>query len=152
MYVLFKWLFFAKKNMGKHQIDLEWDNGMLFHSIVNGHTIYVDADTNVGGSDKAPRPKPLMLVALAGCTAMDVVSLLNKMKVEFSYFNVKIDAELTEEHPKVYSKVHIIYQIKGDNLDASKVEKAVHLSQEKYCGVSAMFKKFSEVSFEIQYL
>lgn len=138
--------------MGKHTIDLIWENGMCFSSEVNGHKVYVDADASVGGTNKAPRPKPLMLVALAGCTAMDVVSLLNKMRVDFSYFNVKIDAELSEEHPKVYTKVHIIYQIKGENIDKAKVEKAVNLSQEKYCGVSAMFKKFAEVSFEIKYL
>lgn len=138
--------------MGKHTIDLNWESGMYFSSEVNGHKVYVDADASVGGTNKAPRPKPLMLVALAGCTAMDVVSLLNKMKVSFSYFNIKINAELTEEHPKIYNKIHIIYQIKGNNIDKSKVEKAVNLSQEKYCGVSAMFKKFAQVSFEIQYL
>lgn len=138
--------------MSKHEINLEWENGMYFHSNVNGHTVYVDADTSVGGTDKAPRPKPLMLVSLAGCTAMDVVSLLNKMRVSFDYFNVKVSAELSEEHPKVYTKVHIVYQIKGNNIEKEKVEKAVNLSQEKYCGVSAMFKKFAELSFEIEYL
>lgn len=138
--------------MSKHEINLEWENGMYFHSNVNGHNVYVDADTSVGGTDKAPRPKPLMLVSLAGCTAMDVVSLLNKMRVSFDYFNVKVSAELSEEHPKVYTKVHIVYQIKGNNIDKEKVEKAVNLSQEKYCGVSAMFKKFAELSFEIEYL
>ncbi len=125
---------------------------MMFHSKVNGHDIFLDADISAGGTDKAPRPKPLMLVALAGCTAMDVVSLLNKMRVPFDYFNVKVTAQLTTEHPKVYSKVHIVYQIKGQDIDKSKVEKAVNLSQEKYCGVSAMFRKFAEVSFEIEYL
>ncbi|GIV29611.1 MAG: osmotically inducible protein C [Bacteroidia bacterium] len=138
--------------MGKHEINLEWEKAMKFHSKVNGHDVYVDADVSIGGTDAAPRPKPLMLVALAGCTAMDVVSLLNKMKVPFSYFNVKIEAELSEEHPKIYTKTHMVYQIKGENIDKAKVEKAVNLSQEKYCGVSAMFKKFSELTFEIQYL
>lgn len=138
--------------MEKHAIDLEWDSGMKFHSKVNGHEVYVDAAPSVGGTDTAPRPKPLMLVALAGCTSMDVVSLLNKMKVDFSYFNVKTEAELSEDHPKIYTRVHIVYQIKGENIDKAKVEKAVNLSQEKYCGVSAMFKKFATVTFEIQYL
>lgn len=138
--------------MGKHEINLKWENNMFFHSKVNGHDVYVDADASVGGTDKAPRPKPLMLVSLAGCTAMDVVSLLNKMRVKFDYFNVKVEADITEEHPKVYTKFHIVYQIKGENIEKEKVEKAVNLSQEKYCGVSAMFKKFAEVSFEIEYL
>lgn len=138
--------------MAKHEIDLNWENGMLFHSIVNGHHIYLDTDTSAGGSDKGPRPKALMLVSLAGCTAMDVVSLLNKMRVEFEYFNVHVEADVSEEHPKVYTKVHIKYQIKGKNLDTTKVEKAVNLSQEKYCGVSAMFRKFAALTFEIEYL
>src|SRR5690606_480026 len=120
-----------QKIMAKHEINLEWENGMYFHSNVNGHPVYVDADPSVGGTDKAPRPKPLMLVSLAGCTALDVVSLLNKMRVAFDYFNVKVSAELSEEHPKVYTKTHIAYQIKGNNIDKEKVEKAVHLSQEK---------------------
>lgn len=140
------------ENMSKQEIDLKWEEGMLFHSLVNGHKVYVDADVSVGGSNKAPRPKPLMLVALAGCTAMDVVALLNKMRVPFEYFNIKVSAEQTEEHPKVYSKVHLIYQIKGKNIDKEKVEKAVNLSQEKYCGVGAMFKKFADYTFEIEYL
>lgn len=138
--------------MSSHEINLEWKEALYFHSKVNEHDVYVDADASVGGTDKAPRPKPLMLVSLAGCTAMDVVSLLNKMRVPFSYFNVKVKAQLTDEHPKVYSKVHIVYQIKGENIDTSKVEKAVHLSQERYCGVSAMFRKFAELTFEIEYL
>lgn len=138
--------------MDVHEINLKWEELMLFHSKVNEHDVYVDAGISAGGSDKAPRPKPLMLVSLAGCTAMDVVSLLNKMKVKFDYFNVKVHGELTEEHPKIYSKVHITYQIKGKDIDRQKVEKAVNLSQEKYCGVSAMFRKFAELSFEIEYL
>lgn len=138
--------------MNQHAINLEWKNGMLFESNINGHTITLDADTSAGGSDKGFRPKILMLVSLAGCTAMDVVSLLNKMRVEIKNFNVKINAELTDEHPKMYHKVHIIYQIKVSDADKSKVEKAVQLSQEKYCGVSAMFKKFSDLTFEIEYL
>lgn len=138
--------------MAFHEINLEWKEAMQFHSQVNGHDVYVDADTSVGGTDKAPRPKPLMLVALAGCTAMDVVSLLNKMRVPFDDFNVRVHAELSEDHPKVYTRVHITYQLKGKDIDKQKVEKAVNLSQERYCGVSAMFRKFAEVSFEIEYL
>ncbi len=72
---------------------------------------------------------------------MDVISMLKKMRVEPSYFNVDVDGELSEEHPRYYHKIHITYTIKGKNIAPEKVEKAVNLSQERYCGVSAMLEK-----------
>jgi len=77
---------------------------------------------------------------------MDVVSLLRKMRVPFKDVTVSGEAETTTEHPKIFSKIHIVYSIIGDNLDKSKVEKAIKLSQERYCGVTAMLKKSSEVT------
>jgi putative redox protein len=87
---------------------------------------------------------------LAGCTGMDVVSLLKKMRVEFDEFKIRVAADLTEEHPKYYSKIHLTYEFKGDNIDKTKVEKAINLSQDKYCGVSFMLKKASEITFDIK--
>ena len=81
---------------------------------------------------------------------MDVVSLLNKMRVPFEDIKIKVTAELTEEHPKYYHKIHLTYLIKGKDLDDVKVRKAVSLSQEKYCGVSAMLRKVAELTYEIQ--
>ncbi len=135
--------------MAEH-INCQWTGKMSFKSTVNGHDIILDADDSVGGENKGPRPKPLLLVALAGCTGMDVVSILSKMRVAFDDVNVEIEAEMTDEHPKVYSKIHIIYNIKGKDLPMAKVERAVQLSQENYCGVSAMLKKASDLSFEIK--
>ena len=98
------------------------------------------------------RPKPLLLSALAGCTGMDVIYILRKMKVEPTYFNVNIDADLTEEHPVTYSRIHLTYEFKAsDSLDEHKVETAVGLSQEKYCGVSAMLRAASELTYAIVY-
>lgn len=134
------------------EINLIWDGGMKFHSLINGHTVIVDADETVGGSDQGPRPKPLMLVALAGCTGMDVVSLLKKMKVNYDSLQINIMAELTEEHPKIFKNVHIVYEFSGQDIDKDKVKKAVDLSQEKYCGVSAMFRHFARLTYEIRYL
>lgn len=133
----------------KHIVNTAWAGKMKFDTEVNGHHIILDAAEEVGGENAGPRPKALMLSALAGCTGMDVVSILKKMKVEPEYFNIKIEADLTEEHPKVYSKVHIIYEFKGKDLEIEKLQKAIELSQEKYCGVSAMYKKAMEVSYEI---
>jgi putative redox protein len=92
-----------------------------------------------------------MLSALAGSTGIDVVSLLNKMRVEFSDFSIDTEANLSADHPKIYSEVKVIYRISVKPEDREKVEKAVALSKEKYCGVSAMFGKFAKMDFEIIY-
>lgn len=135
--------------MAKTTINLSWKEKMAFDAEVNGHIIPLDADEAVGGEDRGPRPKPLTLVSLAGCTGMDVISILNKMRVTPEDFNVKVSGELTEEHPKYYNKIHIIYSFKGKDLPMDKLEKAVSLSQERYCGVTAMLNKAAEITHEI---
>ncbi len=132
-----------------HQAETTWQEGMHFISIVNGHSVRLDAASQFGGYDQGPRPKELMLSALTGCTGMDVVSLLNKMRVPFSGFSIEVKANLTQEHPKYYDRVHLIYRISASENNRDKIEKAINLSQEKYCGVSFMFKKFAEVSYEL---
>jgi len=111
----------------------------------SNHTIIIDAGKDMS-YDQGSRPKELVLMGLIGCTGMDVVSLLRKMRVPFKDVTVYGEAETTTEHPKIFSKIHIVYSIIGDNLDKSKVEKAIKLSQERYCGVTAMLKKSSEVT------
>lgn len=133
----------------KNSIDVNWKGGMSFSTEINGHEVMVDASPEVGGEDKGPRPKPLMMLALAGCTGMDVVSILKKMRVEFDDFNIKIDGDITENHPKHFSKMHIIYEFKGKGLPEDKLKRAVELSQEQYCGVSANYKKAMELTYEI---
>jgi len=81
---------------------------------------------------------------------MDVVSILNKMKVNFDSFEIIIDAERAKEHPKVFTKIHLTYRFKGKNLPRDKIEKAVRLSQERYCSVSAMLRKSAEIDWEIE--
>jgi len=89
---------------------------------------------------------------LAGCTGLDVVSMLNKMRVNFSDLSIKVDGRLTETEPKIYDDVVVHYTIKVEKADEAKVKKAIKLSQEKYCGVTKMFESFAKVSFEINYL
>jgi len=125
---------------------------MSFSTQLDGHEIIMDSDVDFGGKDLGPRPKPLLLIALAGCTGMDVVSLLNKMRVEFSDFEIKVSGDLTDEHPKYYRKIHVTYYICTEEKYYSKVEKAVALSQERYCGVSYMLSKAADLSHEIIYL
>ena len=102
--------------------------------------------------NNGPRPKPLILVALAGCTGMDVISILKKMKIEPEFFNVSVEGELTEEHPKFYHKIHITYELKGIDIEREKVEKAVNLSRDKYCGVNALLQFGAEITHEIRIL
>ena len=134
----------------KHHVNTVWSGDMKFDAMVSGHKVSMDALPEVGGQNSGPRPKELMLASLAGCTGMDVISILKKMKVNVESFNINIEADLTEEHPKHYSKMHVIYLFKGENLEFEKLKKAVDLSQERYCGVSAAYRKAMELSYEIK--
>lgn len=136
----------------KQETLLSWKGNMEFETELNGHKLTLDASPELGGNNKGPRPKMLMLTSLAGCTGMDVVMILKKMKIEPEAFNVRVDGYLTEDFPKYYEKMHIIYEFKGDNLPVDKLRKAIELSQEKYCGVSAVYRKAIELSYEIKLL
>ncbi len=136
--------------MAKTSVDLVWNDKMSFKTTLDGHEIIIDAGSESGGEDKGPRPKPFMLVALAGCTGMDVVSILKKMRVEPDDFHVRVEGELSDEHPKYYHKMHVIYEFRGNDLPLGKLEKAVNLSEERYCGVSALYKKAIENTSEIR--
>ena len=94
-------------------------------------------------------PKALMLSSLAGCSGLDVVSLLAKMRAEVADFRIEVTGELTDEHPKYYKKVRVEYHFTGSNLQPDKIQKAVNLSVTTYCGVMEMFRKFAEVETEI---
>ncbi len=131
------------------KINVTWKDEMAFETEVNGFKIVLDADEKVGGKNRGPRPKPLTLVSLAGCTAMDVISILKKMRVNPDYFNVEVSGELTEEHPKYYHTINLRYIFRGKELPMDKLEKAVNLSQERYCGVTAMLQKAAKINHEI---
>ncbi|RKX95593.1 MAG: OsmC family peroxiredoxin [Spirochaetes bacterium] len=127
-----------------------WMEDLAFDSEVNGHHIVLDADDSVGGKDRGPRPKNLVLASLTGCTGMDVISILNKMRVKVDSFRVIADGEAATEHPKVFNKIHLIYEFKGKDLPMDKLKKAVELSQNRYCPVSAMLKNVLDLSYEIK--
>jgi putative redox protein len=132
-----------------NKINVTWSGEMAFEAEVNDFKIKLDADEQVGGKNTGPRPKPLTLVSLGGCTGMDVISILAKMRVVPDYFNVEVTGQLTTEHPKYYDKIHIIYTFRGNDLPMDKLEKAISLSQERYCGVSEMLRKAAEITHEI---
>ena len=133
-----------------HNVETSWKGNMKFDAVVNGHHILMDAMPDVGGEDAGPRPKPLMIAALAGCTGMDVVWVLKKKRVNIESLDVNIEAEVTEENPIHYTKMHIVYLFKGKGLDMEKLKKAVELSQESYCGVSFVYKQTMQLTYEIK--
>jgi len=108
----------------------------------SNHWVITDGSAEHGGADAGTRPMELFLISLGGCTGADVASLLKKMRVDYHKFEIHIDADRAPEHPKVYTRINLVYKFWGNNLEAQKdkIEKAIHLSQSKYCSVSAMIK------------
>lgn len=134
------------------KVTTKWLGEMRFESTnPSGHNLFIDAGEENGGKGEGYRPKALMLSGLAGCSGLDVASLIKKMKLEVDDFKIEIDANLTEEHPKFYDKVILSFHFYGDNLKEKKLQKAVDLSVEKYCGVMEMFRQFSELSIETHF-
>lgn len=132
----------------QHQAKVRWAGGMQFIGRAgSNHLVPMDAAPDFGGENSATRPLELLLIALGGCTGMDVVSLLNKMRVEFRDLTMNITAEKAESHPTVYTSIAIEYVVTGSAVDPEKVKRAIELSQEKYCSVSAMLRQACPVSF-----
>lgn len=135
--------------MGKASTNVVWKGNMSFEAEVNGHKFMIDADETNDGENQGPRPKPLMLTALAGCTGMDVVSILKKMRVELKDFKVTVDGELTDGYPKYFNKMLVTYEFWGKDLPKEKIQKAIDLSEESYCGVSIVYKKAMPIESKI---
>ena len=134
----------------KHVINTKWISEMAFEADVDGHKIMMDSKPESGGHNAGSGPKKLMLVALSGCTGMDVVSILKKMRVEIEGCSIEVQGDVAEEHPKRYTKMHVIYTFTGKNLPQDKILKAVSMSEETYCGVEALYKLAIEVTSEIK--
>lgn len=138
--------------METHVVQTFFGSGMAASSTIGEHKVLIDGTLADGGTNTGPGPKRLMLTSLAGCTGIDIVSILNKMKVVFSELSIDTEAILSDEHPKIYKHVKIVYKIKINKADQPKMEKAVTLSAEKYCGVMAMFRSFATIESSIVYL
>jgi putative redox protein len=133
----------------KDTMQSKWKGNLAFESMVGDHAVRTDAPVEFGGDNSGASPKRLMLASLAGCSGIDVASILKKMRVKIDELAITVEAEATEEIPAVYSAMHIIYTFKGEGLDERKLAKAVQLSHDKYCGVSMMYGKFLKISWEI---
>lgn len=134
-----------------NKVITKWSEGMSFETISpNGISLKLGSSLE-GDSEKIASPKALMLSSLAVCSGIDVVSILEKMKIELKEFKINTVGSLTQEHPKYYNKVSMEYHFYGDQLDKEKINKAVNLSITKYCGVMEMFRSFAEITTEIYY-
>ncbi len=122
--------------------------GMAFDVAIDGHTLTIDAESQFGGADAGPRPKTLVLSALAGCAAMDVISILRKMRQEPTHLDVKAEADLTGDHPKVYRGLQVTVTVNGD-VDPRKLWRAVSLSRDTYCGVAAMLRAHEPIGYRV---
>lgn len=132
--------------MAAHEVLVTYKQGMKFETdSPTGFKTFMDTSQENGGNNEGLGPKAMMLSALAGCSGLDVVFVMNKMRAEVPYFEMKVKGELTEEHPKTYHKVWLDYHFYGTDLDQEKIKKAVALSVEKYCGVMEMFRQFATV-------
>ncbi len=134
----------------EHIVTTTWKGKMQFESTnPSGETFLINAAAEHGGEGSGLRPKAMMLSALAGCSGLDVASLIEKMKLEVADFKIETIANLTEEHPKVYDSVTVEYHFYGNNLNEAKLQRAVDLSVEKYCGVMEMFRQFAKIDIKV---
>ena len=136
--------------MASNTVTTVWKQNMLFESDnPSGHKVLIDTSPEHGGENKGLGPKALMLSSLAGCSGLDVVSLLKKMRAEVDDFKMVVHGELTEEHPKYYHKVAVEYHFYGSDLQEDKINKAIKLSIDQYCGVMEMFRQFAKVTTDV---
>lgn len=120
--------------------------GMAFDAVAtSGHTVALDSDEAVGGTNQGFRPMEMLLVGLGGCTAMDVISILRKMQQGVTSYQVKVQGNRAEEHPKVYTDITVEHVVKGKGLSIESVKRAVQLSATKYCPASAMLGKAAHI-------
>lgn len=128
-----------------------WKNDLAFDVTGdNNHTLRLDTTIEAGSTNSGMSPKQVLLGSLCTCSGMDVVSIINKMRVPYTQLQISAFAEQTNEHPKVFTSIDMIYSIDATKEDAEKVEKAIHLSHEKYCGISAMLKKNCNITYTLQ--
>ena len=132
-------------------ISVNWVDGMLMvgksHS---GHSITMDGPPEIGGDNLGVRPMEMLLLGVAGCTMIDVVTTLKKMRQDLTNCETKLSAERADEHPKVFTDIHIQFILKGQDLDSKKVEKAITLSAEKYCSASIMLGKTASITHDFE--
>jgi len=129
----------------------KWVSNLAFDVISDsGHVARLDTTKDAGSLNSGMRPKKMLLGALNTCSGMDVISILDKMKVSYTKLEVESEAEQTDDHPKVFKSIHMVYKSDVKQEDLDKLKRAIELSQDKYCGISAMLKKHCDITYEIE--
>ena len=132
-------------------ISVNWVDGLLMvGKSDSGHTITMDGPPESGGENLGVRPMEILLLGVAGCTMIDVVTTLKKMRQDLSHCETKINAERATDHPKVFTDIHIQFVVKGKDLDPKKVDKAITLSAEKYCSASIMLGETATITHDFE--
>ena len=132
-------------------ISVNWVDGLLMvGKSDSGHTITMDGPPESGGENLSVRPMEMLLLGVAGCTMIDVVTTLKKMRQDLSHLETKINAERATDHPKVFTDIHIQFVVKGKDLDPKKVDKAITLSAEKYCSASIMLGETATITHDFE--
>lgn len=127
-----------------------WRDGMAFDASLDGFTLPLDAGPEAGGVGHGPRPKGLVLTALCGCTAMDVVAMLRKMRVPIESLVVTADGALAPTHPRYFVRIELHYDFTGTDLSLEKLERAVNMSLQKFCAVAAMLQPTAHIAHTIR--
>lgn len=128
---------------------LSWRDGMAFDATVDGHTLTLDASAEHGGADAGPRPKPLLLVALGGCAAMDIVAILRKMRQPLATLDIDVDGDLdAAQHPHTIKDLRVCVRATGP-VDPARLWRAVALSRDQYCGVAAMLRAHTSIDYRV---
>lgn len=134
--------------MAQHKAIVKQIEGITFiGKSDSNHWITMDGPESFGGNNAGIRPRELLLISLAGCTGADVSAILSKKRVELKSFMINISAESTDTHPKVYTKIHLEYVFSGDDIKEKDIERAIDLSQNTYCGVTAMLSKSIDITY-----
>lgn len=128
---------------------VQWQEGKHFEGASMGHTIQIDAPVPTG-TDQGMNPMALLLVALGGCTGMDVINILTKERQEVTGLSVEVDGERASDYPTVYTQIRLTFKVRGRSLTRESVERAVQLSEEKYCSVGIMLAKTAAITTVIE--
>jgi putative redox protein len=130
---------------------VKWISGMkMMATSGSGHQVPMDGPENFGGENSGSRPMEMLLMGLGGCTTVDVISILEKMKEPVQGCECEISANRAEDHPKIFTDIHIHFVLSGPELSPQKVQKAITLSAEKYCSASMMLNKSANITHDFE--
>lgn len=132
-------------------VNITWEGNMKFVGTdESGLQIPMDASSIYGGKNEGVRPMELMLMSLGGCTGIELGHILNKMRVVYDRLDIEVSGNRVEEHPKVFSDIHIVYRLSGENIPLEKVNKALQMAEQVYCSASNMIKKVAEITYSLE--